>query len=124
MSAVGSPSSPDCDDESTVGSRSPSSIKASITVSFATDLPSGQPTVHVLNQSTEALDRIYWAFSCQPPTGPIDSDGTATDRSQNATLPSLPDSTAAGRELADLSEAPVHTCLLISQMSNFVLSGI
>ena len=91
---------------------SPSSIRASRTASFATDLPGGQATVHVLNQSTEALDRICWAFSCQPPTGPtgpIDFDGTATGWSRNVTLPSLPDFAATERELAKLSEAPVHT---------------
>ena len=87
VSAVGSPGSLDCDDESDVGS--PSSIKASKEVHFTTDLPGGQPTVHVLHQSTEAVDRIYWAFSNQPPIVPIDVDGSAAEWSQNATFPSL-----------------------------------
>ena len=82
-------SSPDCDEESTVGS--PSSIKANRAVHFSTDLPGGQPTVHVLNQSTEAVDRIYWAFSSQPPTVPIDVDGPPADWPQSATFSSLPD---------------------------------
>ena len=58
---MGSHSSPDCDEEGTVGS--PSSIKANTTVRFTNDLPGGKPIVHVLNQSTEVVDRIYWAFT-------------------------------------------------------------
>ena len=111
VSAVGSPGSPDCDDESTVGS--PSSIKASREVHFTTDLPGGQPTVHVLNQSTEAVDRIYWAFSSQPPTMPIDVDGSAAEWTQNATLSNLSDPAAPARELADFPETPVHTYLSV-----------
>ena len=109
MSAVGSPGSPNCDDESTVGL--PSSVKASREVHFATDLPGGQPTVHVLNQSTEAVDRIYWDFSSQPPTVPIDADGSTTERSQNVTFAYLSDPAAPARELAGLPETSVHIYL-------------
>ena len=104
-------SSPDCDEESTVGS--PSSIKANRAVHFSTDLPGGQPTVHVLNQSTEAVDRIYWAFSSQPPTVPIDVDGPPADWPQSATFSSLPDLAETERGLAGLPGTPVHTYLSV-----------
>ena len=104
-------SSPDCGEESTVGS--PSSIKANRAVHFSTDLPGDQPTVHVLNQSTEAVDRIYWAFSSQPPTVPIDVDGPPADWPQSATFSSLPDLAETERGLADLPGTPVHTYLSV-----------
>jgi hypothetical protein len=59
------------------------------------------------------VDRIYWAFSSQPPTVPIDVDGPPTDWPQNATFSSLPDLAETERELADLPGTPVHTYLSV-----------
>ena len=78
------------------------SIKANRTVQFTTDLPGGEPIVHVLNQSTEAVDRIYWAFSSQPPTRKIDVDGTAADWPQ---MPHYQVSTPDVLNTCDISDA-------------------
>jgi hypothetical protein len=59
------------------------------------------------------VDRIYWAFSSQPPTVPIDVDGPPADWPQSATFSSLPDLAETERGLTGLPGTPVHTYLSV-----------